>query len=160
MVGEPIAEALLRQDFQENVEIITPQDELVSLKAAAPQAVGDNADLDDEALSALPWEAIYRETDTAGVYVVRRFNNAGEPLDTWMAYNVPPEESRLAIAGDEELRGQLGSDVEVTIQHAESSDWIRSESPGQDVRWWLLAGLLLLLAGEQALAYRLGYHSA
>jgi hypothetical protein len=158
-VGEPIVEALLRRDFQENVEIITPQEELVILKAAAPQAVGENADLDNEQLAALPWEAVFRETDGAGVYVVRRFDNAGEPLDTWMAYNVPVEESPLAIAGDEALREQLGSDVEVTIQQAETSDWIRSESPGQDVRWWLLAGLLLLFVGEQTLAYRLGYHT-
>jgi hypothetical protein len=158
-VGEPIVEELLRRDFQEDVEIITPQDDLVALKAAAPQAVGENADLSDEELAALPWEAVFRETDTPGVYVVRRFDNAGQPLETWMAYNVPIEESPLAIAEDEALREQFGSDVEVTIQQAETSDWIRSESPGQDVRWWLLAGLLLLFVGEQALAYRLGYHS-
>jgi hypothetical protein len=159
IVGTPIVEELLRRDFQADVEIITPQDDLVTLKAAAPQSVGANADLSEEELASLPWEAVFRETDTPGVYVVRRFDNAGGPQESWMAYNVPIEESPLAIADDEALREQFGSDVEVTIQQAETSDWIRSEAPGQDVRWWLLAGLLLLFAGEQALAYRLGYHT-
>src|SRR5690606_30288023 len=142
-----------------DVEIITPQEDLVALKAAAPQAVGENADLSEEQLAALPWEAVFRETDSAGVYAVRRFDNSGESQETWMAYNVPIEESPLTIAADEALRQQIGGDVEVTIQQAETSDWIRSESPGQDVRWWLLAGLLLLFVGEQTLAYRLGYHT-
>lgn len=160
VVGEPIVESLLRSEYQEDVEILTPTEELISLKAAAPQVVGVGAELSDDEMAARPWEAVFRETDQPGVYIARRFDNTGAPDETWLAYNVPIEESALLIADDEALREQLGAGTEVTIQEADSSDWIDSTSPGQDVRWWLLAGLLVLLVSEQALAYRLGYHAA
>lgn len=160
IVGEPIVEQLLRSDYQEDLEVTTPGEEVISLKAAAPQATGPNEDLSDDQLASLPWQTTFRETDVPGVYTVKRFNNAGETETTWMAYNVPMEESALTIADDAAIQQQLGSDTAVTIQTAEASDWIESESPGQDVRWWLLAALLALFVGEQALAYRLGFHSA
>jgi hypothetical protein len=48
--------------------------------------------------------------------------------------------------------------VAVTIQAAGSAEWIRSESPGRELRWILLVGLALLLSIEQILGYRLSYH--
>jgi Aerotolerance regulator N-terminal/von Willebrand factor type A domain len=146
IVGEPIVEELLRSQYQEDVEILLPNEELVSLKASAPPA---DEDPGDEASQDEPWKAVFRETDRPGVYVVRRFDNSGQPDD----------ESDLKIVEEEELRQQIGPGVSVIIQEAETLDWIRSESPGHDVRWWLLAGLLLLFIGEHALAYRVGYHT-
>ena len=158
IVGEPIIEELLRSQYQEDIEIVTPNEEFISLKAAAPEA-----DVTDPSTatggSEVIWQATFRETDNPGVYIVRRFETTGQTVETWIAYNPPIEESSLAIADDESLRGQLGEDVKVVIQSADQLDWIRNESPGQDVRWWLLAGLLLLFVGEQFMAYRLGYHS-
>ena len=163
IVGEPIVEQLLRSEYQEDVEIITPDEELLTLKASAPQEVGDAEQTDslsDEELANRPWEATFRGTDVPGLYVVRRFDNAGQTEETWMAYNVPVEESALELAEDDSLREQIGQDVEINIQSAAALDWIPSESPGHDVRWWLLAGLLSLIVAEQAMAYRVGYHTA
>jgi hypothetical protein len=162
-VGEPIIEQLLRGEYQEDIEIITPDEELMTLKAAAPQdstGLRQSESLSEEELASLPWEATFRGTDAPGLYVVRRFDNAGLTEETWMAYNVPIEESALQIAEDEALREQIGHDVDVYIQSASALDWIPSESPGHDVRWWLIAGLLSLIVAEQAMAYRVGYHTA
>ena len=54
---------------------------------------------------------------------------------------------------------ELGDGVQVTIQPAGSAEWIRSESPGRELRWILLVGLAALLSIEQILGYRLSYHA-
>jgi hypothetical protein len=160
IVGEPIIERLDRTIYQEDVEIVTPDGEAITLKASAPQsAAGDPApDAEPEDAELDAWTAVYRDTDGPGVYVVRRFDHQQQVEETWMAYNFPAEESRLSIADDASLRRQLGEDINLTIQNGEALDWTGSEPPSQDVRWWLLGGLLLVLVSEQALALRLGYH--
>lgn len=75
-----------------------------------------------------------------------------------IAYNVPVEESRLGVATDETIRRQIGENVSVTIQEPGTFDWIRTESAGNEIRWWLLAALVLLAVCEQLLACRLSYH--
>lgn len=160
IVGEPIVEHLDRSIYQEDVEIVTPGGEVITIKAAAPEPAADH--LPSAGLTpageADRWVAVFRETDEPGVYMARRRDHQQQSEETWMAYNVPVEESRLALAEDDSLRRLAGEAAEITIQQGEALDWIHNEPPGQDVRWWLLAGLLLLFIGEQALAYRLGYH--
>ncbi len=159
-VGEPIVERLDRTIYQEDVEIVTPDGEVVTIKAAAPEAAA-NVDEISPGRSAGDldtWVATFRETDDPGVYVVRRHDHQQQAEETWMAYNVPVEESRLSIADEGSLRQLSGEGVSLAIQDGEALDWIRNDPPGQDVRWWLLAGLLFLFVGEQSLAYRLGFH--
>ncbi len=160
IVGEPIEERLSRSDYQEDLEIITPDDDVLTLKAAAPEtlapASGTAASAVDDADDA--WVATFHETDAPGIYIVRRFDHQQQAEETWMAYNVPTEESELTVADEEALTQQWGDEINVAIMEGDALDWIRSDPPGQDVRWWLLAGLLLLFVSEQVLAYRLGYH--
>ncbi len=159
-VGEPIVERLDRTVYQEDVEIVTPDGEVITIKAAAPEAAVDagGASSGRPAADLDTWVATFRETDDPGVYVVRRRDHQQQADETWMAYNVPVEESRLSIADEDALRQLLGDGVRLAIQDGEALDWIRNDPPGQDVRWWLLAGLLFLFVGEQSLAYRLGFH--
>ncbi len=152
VVGEPIVEQLDRNYFREDVELELPDERAITIKAAP---LSETVATGDESVI---WEAAFRDTDLPGVYRVRRFDEDGQPVERWLAYNAPVEESDLAIADDDQLRQQVGEDVRLSIQPAGVMDWIRSESPGQDVRWMLLGGLLVLLALEQLLAYRLGYH--
>lgn len=160
IVGEPIEERLNRADFQEDLEIVTPDEGVLTLKAAAPESEAPGQDVEDvtETLASDEWVASFRETDEPGVYIVRRFDHQQQAEETWMAYNVSTEESQLAIADEEALGQQWGEEISVAIQDGDALDWIRSTPPGQDVRWWLLAGLLFLFVGEQLLAYRLAYH--
>ncbi|MGE0377469.1 MAG: BatA domain-containing protein, partial [Planctomycetaceae bacterium] len=96
IVGEPIIEHLNRSDYLEDVEIATPDGETLTIKAAAPEPVADGER--SPAGSAPPesdrWVAVYRETDDPGVYVLRRRDHQQQAEETWMAYNVPIEESR------------------------------------------------------------------
>ncbi|MEX0704241.1 MAG: BatA domain-containing protein [Planctomycetales bacterium] len=103
-------------------------------------------------------DALGADTDHPGIYVVRLFDLQQVPEERWYAYNVPVEESDLAIATDEEIRLQLGPEAEVQIQAAGVVDWIEGEEPGQEVRRWLLIGLIVFLLCEQLMAYRLSYH--
>jgi hypothetical protein len=48
--------------------------------------------------------------------------------------------------------------VEFTIQAPGARDWLRRESPGEDVRWWILWGLIVIGLLEQTLASRVSYH--
>ncbi|MBX3439305.1 MAG: BatA domain-containing protein [Planctomycetaceae bacterium] len=160
-VGEPIIERLDRRNYQEDVEIGMPDGEVLTIKAGAPSpeaAAGSAVATNLGESAADQWTAIFRETDRPGIYVVRRRDHQQQAEETWMAYNVPMEEGRLAIAEAASLQGLAGDEVTIAVQDGEAFDWMRSQPPGQDVRWWLLAGLLLLFIGEQALAYRLGYH--
>ncbi len=152
IVGEPIIEQIDRQVFREELELELPDERVISIKAAPPE------DMTAGDADASLWELAFRDTDLSGMYRIRRFDQSGQPTERWIAYNPPTEESELAVAEDSQLWRMAGDDTRLTIQPAGVLDWIRSESPGQDVRWLLLAALLLLLAGEQALACRLGYH--
>jgi hypothetical protein len=47
---------------------------------------------------------------------------------------------------------------QLTIQAPGAFDWIRSEAPGEDIRWLVLVLLVICGVCEQAMAYRLSYH--
>lgn len=97
-------------------------------------------------------------TDYPGVYVVRTYDQKQVPDERYFAYNVPVEEGNLVLASDEDIRQLLGPGVKVQIQAPGTADWIEGEEPGQEVRRWLLVGLIVFLLCEQLMAYRLSYH--
>ena len=57
-----------------------------------------------------------------------------------------------------ETRNATGPLQQLTIQPAGAFGWIRSESPGEDIRWFVLTLLIVFGVCEQAMAYRLSYH--
>jgi hypothetical protein len=157
-VGEPIEEQLDRNRFLEDVVIVTPGEESLTVRAIWPESLADSPEGSEPTDSAQPWSATFRETDQPGIYVVRRFDPTNQPVETWIAYNFPEAESHVQVASAEDVSRQIGDAAGVTMQDADALDLLRNEPPGQDVRWWLLALLLALLVGEQAMAYRLSYH--
>ncbi len=151
IVGEPIEVTIDRTQFRDDIEIVGPDDQISQISAAEPSQ-------DAAARNANPI-AEYRRTEQPGFYTVTRFSQSQQPDPQVLAYNVPVSESDLKLAEDEAIRRELGDGVEVTIQPAGSVEWIRSESPGRELRWILLVGLALLLSLEQILSYRLSYHA-
>lgn len=149
LVGEEIGENLDLAFFRDDVEITTPDNQIIKLKA-------DHGNAATEA-SAQTATFLFRETDLPGVYGLRKFRRDQTSLETQLAYNVPASESRLELITDEQLRKQLAG-VEFTIQAPGVRDWLRRESPGEDVRWWILWALIGLGIIEQALASRVSYH--
>ncbi len=152
-VGEEIAGTLDLALFRDDIEIKTPDDQIIKLKAdpaaGAPAAEG-------AAPATQTASFTFRETDQPGVYGLRRYRRDQTSLETLLAYNVPPQESQLELITDDQLKKQLGG-IEFTIQTPGETDWLRRESPGEEVRWWLLWGLIMIGLMEQTLASRVSY---
>ncbi len=152
-VGEEIAGTLDLALFRDDVEIKTPDDQIIKLKAdhaaGTPGAEGTAPATQTASFT-------FRETDEPGVYGLRRYRRDQTSLETLLAYNVPPQESQLELITDDQLQKQLGG-IEFTIQTPGETDWLRRESPGEEVRWWLLWGLIIIGLMEQTLASRVSY---
>ncbi len=152
-VGEEIAGTLDLALFRDDVEIKTPDDQIIKLKAdyaaGTPSAEGTAPATQTASFA-------FRETDDPGVYGLRRYRRDQTSLETLLAYNVPPQESQLELITDDQLQKQL-SGIEFTIQTPGETDWLRRESPGEEVRWWLLWGLIIIGLMEQTLASRVSY---
>lgn len=102
----------------------------------------------------------YSRTDQPGIYRVMTARLAGGSLEeTWHALNVPLSESRLQLADGAELSRAFSGAENISIRNPGEMGWLRVEEAGHEVRLWLIALLILLLVAEQALAYRLSYHT-
>lgn len=102
----------------------------------------------------------YSRTDQPGIYRVMTARLAGGTLDeSWHALNVPLSESRLQLADSGELSEAFSGAENVSIRNPGEMGWLRVEEAGHEVRLWLIVLLILLLVAEQALAYRLSYHT-
>ncbi|QDT54437.1 hypothetical protein Pan44_24700 [Caulifigura coniformis] len=157
MVGEPIVMPIDRTRFRDDIEIVGPDDQVSQVSAIDPAP----ADSSSSTTDAVPMPvATYRDTERPGFYVVTKFGQSQQPDQQVLAYNVPEIESDLKVAADADIFNELGDGIQVTIQPAGSAEWIRSESPGRELRWILLVVLALLLSVEQILGYRLSYHSS
>jgi hypothetical protein len=156
-VGQVLEERLNAAYFREDVEFFTPDERVLRFKAerivpGAEEAAGDAAAAVEPLLLAR-----FSETDLPGIYGVSRMTRQQEVEQSLYAFNVPAREGELALLDDPGVRRQLG-EAPVEIQPAGDFSWIRAESPGADLRWLLIIGLLLLGMFEQALAYRVSYH--
>lgn len=158
-VGEPIVRTFNPGEYLSTVAITTPDNRLTEIQAAPP-AAADPAGETPETESVVPLQAVYRDTDAPGVYSVRMTRQDGAVEETLLACNVPVEESRLAVATDEQLRRQLGDTRHVEIRPADAEDWLQVDSPGNELRIPLLVAMLVLLIVEQWLSYRFSYHPA
>ena len=157
IVGEPIREVLPPAVYRDEVEVISPDGQQSRLKAASERPPEPPVPGEPPPAPA-PLIVIHAETDAPGVFtVVVQTQDRNEERRLY-AYNVPPEESRLELATEQQIRKLVGDDVPLQIQAPGQFDWLRARPAGQEMRWWILAALLLLFVCEQALALRLSYH--
>lgn len=155
-VGEAITETFSRTKFKDEVEFVTPDNQVTQVRAVElPAEVTPD---EPAGTTVRPLTAAFRETDRPGIYTVRLTTQDRQPVERTMAYNVPQREGVLALVTDEQIRNAAGPLKQLTIQPSGVFDWIRSESPGEDIRWFLLSMLVVFGVCEQALAYRLSYH--
>ena len=101
--------------------------------------------------------ATFRETDVPGIYGVTLVGQDQTTDRRMYALNVPAEEGLLEVLEDQTLLKELGPQTSVQIRSAASFDWIRSESPGAEIRWFLLVALAVVCIAEQFLSARLSY---
>ncbi|GDY11293.1 hypothetical protein LBMAG53_01700 [Planctomycetota bacterium] len=103
---------------------------------------------------ALPGGRVLRHAaDHAGVYVIHGLLADGSHLIRRQARVVDPAELDLARATPGALHAALGRPYELI-------DGGSAASGGVALRWWLLAGLLVVLVAETLLAQRFGHHEA
>jgi Aerotolerance regulator N-terminal/CARDB len=104
------------------------------------------------------YEETFRDTDTPGIYQVALKRQDGTEEQRRIAVNVPETESRLALVTSEALRRRLGPESRAQIQEPGDFNWVHGEETTRDIHDLVLAGLLILLLAEQALALRLSHH--
>ncbi len=103
--------------------------------------------------------ATYGDTDLPGMYMVRLFKDqSAAPVERWIAYNVPLQESDLKIATTPEILARLSNDVHVQIHDPGAFQWIEGHNASQEARTLLLLVLAVMLVVEQLFALRLSYH--
>ncbi|MDA0806768.1 MAG: BatA domain-containing protein [Planctomycetota bacterium] len=161
--GEPIQLSLNPAEFLDEVEIFGPDDtdSPTRLKAAPANAASsgsDGATATSAATLPVRLQATYRDTDTPGIYRVRLLDQSQTPVERWITFNVPTEESDLSLATTELIRKQLGDNLEILIHEPGEFSWIAGRDAGQEVRFWLIVILFVILLAEQLLACKLSFH--
>ncbi|MDA0281985.1 MAG: BatA domain-containing protein [Planctomycetota bacterium] len=161
--GEPIQLSLDPAEYLEEVEIYDPDDtdSPTRLKAAALSSEVDELESSHGQPSTsmhVRLQASFRDTDAPGIYRIRLLDQNQTPVERWVTFNVPVEESDLTLAGTELIRKQFGDNLDVQIHEAGEFSWLAGRDAGQEVRFWLLVILFIILLAEQLLACRLSFH--
>lgn len=177
IVGEPIRLSLNPVEYLEDIEIIAPEtaatpitrlkaapvtaetDETGSSEAGSESPDGESGDTAAPGSRDIRLAATFKETDAPGIYVVKLLDQNNAPVEKWITYNVPSDESDLNLATTEKIREQLGDDLSIQIQEPGEFSWIAGRDAGQEVRNWILIGLVIFFLAEQMLGCRLSYHS-
>lgn len=102
-------------------------------------------------------EATLADTDTSGVYRMEVSTTDGQVENRRFAFNVPPEEGDLRTLSSEPLAERLRG-VQFEFQRADDFQYAAADRAGFDLSEAILIGLVLLLLGEQLLAYSASYH--
>ncbi|MBM81740.1 MAG: hypothetical protein CMJ78_14265 [Planctomycetaceae bacterium] len=166
LVGQPIREVIDPAEFTETVEIRSPDPsgERITRMTASRELSSRSEGSDGENPAPENDEPVrlvstFRETGAPGIYKIKLLDQNQVPLERWIAYNVPVEESELELAATEQIRKQVG-EVRVSIQEPGNFQWIAGRDAGQEIRETLLMLLVILLAAEQLMAYKCSYHSS
>ncbi len=131
------------------VILATPEKE-----SAAKQSGGEKGSSESTLL-----QAVYHATQSPGIYRVERENLARESVTNLYAVNVPDNEGQLELTASSELRSKLSAIPGVIVQDFGKLQGIKKDDPGRELRTLLLLLLIFVLIAEQALAYRLSFHT-
>ncbi len=144
-VGTPLDLVFDPGQYQPQVRFLSPND-------AAPSASVDAA-MDEETeklVVSLP------ETDASGVYRARLSRKDGTWDEKLFAYNVDSTEGDLKAVSREDLAGSLAP---LEFEYAAADEFqYEVEEAGYNLFLPLLYALILLLIGEQILAWSASYH--
>ncbi len=146
VVGSKLELELDPDQYQPQVRFMKPAE------YAAPPATIDAAPTADGSLA-----AELAETDTSGIYEARLTTTNGTSEVRRYAYNVEAEEGNLKALLGPQLAARL-SGVKYEYRQAVAFQYTVSELAGYNMSEWLLYLLVLLLIGEQILAYSASYH--
>ena len=145
-VGANLALKFDPSQYQKQVRFRTPTED------AAPTAAIDATPTTEGSLV-----ASLSETDNSGVYEARLTKNDGTIEARRYAVNVNPDEGNLAALSGPQLAARLDG-VKFRYEQAAAFHYTLGELAGYNMGPWLLYLLVVLLAGEQILAWSASYH--
>ncbi len=145
MVGNELKFRLNNADYGPNVEWARMDDNASSIRTKA-------------ALTSSAFEVKVEDTRLSGVYEARLETTDGKGEVRTFAYNVAPEEGELALLTPTDLAERVpsGGNIEITGEGAFQGR--ADEANRSNISELLLYALIVLLIGEQALAYSASYH--
>lgn len=97
------------------------------------------------------------DTHASGIYTAHLTRSDGTAENRLYAFNVDPAEGDLRMLGSSELAPRLAG-VPYEFEHARTFRYAAREQEGYNLAEALLYGLVLLLIGEQILAWSASYH--
>jgi len=171
-IGEPIRFEWQAGEYTESVEVALPlvegDDQATMgafLRLQAAPVTQENAVTPEENTSAQSsaesgdekLAVFIAQADRPGVFRIKRFPVVGESEETWLAMNVSSAESDLTAADATEIQGQADLS-HVRVVSADVVGGISASDAGREMRWFLLALLILVLVAEQLLSLRLSFH--
>ncbi|MBN2473020.1 MAG: BatA domain-containing protein [Pirellulales bacterium] len=145
-VGARLQLELEAKEYQPQVRFATPGEDVT------PTATVDAVRSPEGVLV-----ASLSETDVSGMYEARLTRTNGTTETRRFALNVEPEEGNLAALSGPQLATRLDG-VDYRYEQADAFQYSVTQLGGYDVSRWLLYLLVVLLIGEQLLAYAASYH--
>jgi hypothetical protein len=160
LVGNPLDVHLESSNYLPAMTFVVPGERAGSRQRIDRQAAGSDAGQQQLVASLGRTNGEGRplgETDWAGIYEAWTKTTKGENDVRRWAFNVDPAEGDLAPVSEEDLRTRLDP-VKVNYHVADQYQQDEVASTGYNLSMLLMGGLVLLLVGEQLLAYSASYH--
>lgn len=145
-VGSKLELELDADKYQREVRFVTPDED------AAPTGTVNAVPAADGSLA-----VSLAETDISGMYQARLARSDGNAEVRHYAFNVEAEEGDLEALAGPQLATRLEG-VKYLYKQASAFQYSVSQLAGYNVSEWLLYLLVLLLIGEQILAWSASYH--
>lgn len=145
-VGAPLEVRLEASAYQRRVRFLPPAEQSAASATSQAQPTAEGT-----------LKASFEATDAAGIYRVELAHLDGSAETRHFAVNVDPSEGDLAHLGAAELASRL-TDVKYRYLRAGGFEYDVGDAAGYDLSEAMLYGLVVLLIGEQLLAYSAGYH--
>ena len=145
LVGAPLELSLDASLYRPQVRFVTPAEGAPAATVnAVPAAAGR-------------FSASLAETDVSGFYEARLTRSDESPEIRYYAVNVDPSEGDLSALSGEQMAARLEG-VKYHYEQASLPQFASSDPAGYNLGEALLYALILLLLGEQLLAWSASYH--
>jgi hypothetical protein len=157
LVGTPLDLSLESSRYLQDVAFVTPGEKAGSRQRIERPASGDAGEASTPSVLTAFLGRAAGETDRAGVYEAWLRTTKGETEVRRWAFNVEPDEGDLTTVAADDLSARLDP-VRVNYHVADQYQQDEVASSGYNLSMLMMGGLVLLLVGEQLLAYSASYH--
>lgn len=164
LVGTPVATKFSAENYQVDAKAIVPGVTPISRKAVALQGKAEVADGTKEqtlgvALASSTTGDVGRSlTGQQGIYEIWGARKTGELDVSRFALNVDPDEGDLAHVSPSQLAPKM--QAKFAAQNAGDMQYELAGQSASNISEYLLYALVVLLIGEQLVAYSASYHPA